>query len=151
MKINTRFRYAMRAVLDIASQEDGPVSHSRIASSQEISPKYLERILHLLLEAGILTSQRGVHGGYHLARGPGEITAYDIFAAVEGPLLLHDCVSCPDTCTRARVCATRVLWKETGDRIRTAWQRTTIQDLVRKQGELVTLFNSRANTPQPEA
>jgi Rrf2 family protein len=99
MRISTRGRYGLRAVVDIAkkTQQDGRqiVSARSIAESQGISENYLEQILAQLKESGLLTSVRGAGGGFKLAKPPGLITAGEILRAVEGSLSPAECLDEP--------------------------------------------------------
>jgi len=87
MRISAKVDYALRAVVELAaSGSDQPVKGERLAQAQEIPLKFLENILAELRHAGIVRSQRGVEGGYWLARPAGEISVADVIRAVEGPL-----------------------------------------------------------------
>jgi Rrf2 family protein len=87
MRLSAKADYALRAAAELASAADeGPVKGERIASAQEIPPKFLENILIALRHAGLVRSQRGAEGGYWLARPAREITLADVIRAVEGPL-----------------------------------------------------------------
>jgi len=87
MRLSAKADYALRAAAELASAADeGPVKGERIASAQEIPPKFLENILIALRHAGLVRSQRGAEGGYWLARPAQEITLADVIRAVEGPL-----------------------------------------------------------------
>src|SRR5438477_12737858 len=85
VRVSAKVDYALRAVIELAASGDGPVKGERIAQSQEIPLKFLENILGDLRHAGILRSQRGVEGGYWLARSPDELTVAEVVRAVEGP------------------------------------------------------------------
>ena len=78
--------YAVRALLELTAEADGPMKGERIAQSQQIPLKFLENILIDLRHAGIVRAQRGADGGYWLARPAGEITIGEVIRAVEGPL-----------------------------------------------------------------
>ncbi len=86
MRISAKADYALRAAAELATADGGPVKGERLASSQEIPPKFLENILGDLRHAGLVRSQRGADGGYWLQRPAGEITLAEIVRAVEGPL-----------------------------------------------------------------
>src|SRR5437867_13031260 len=87
MRVSAKADYALRAVIELAViGGDGPVKGERIAQAQEIPLKFLENILGDLRHAGIVRSQRGVEGGYWLARSPGELTVAEVVRAVEGPI-----------------------------------------------------------------
>ena len=86
MRVSAKADYALRAVIELAAAGDGPVKGERVAQAQEIPLKFLENILGDLRHAGIVRSQRGVEGGYWLARPPSEITLADVIRAVDGPI-----------------------------------------------------------------
>src|SRR2546422_10772279 len=86
MRVSAKADYALRAVIELAASGDGPVKGERIAQAQEIPLKFLENILGDLRQTGLVRSQRGVEGGYWLARPAAEITVAEVIRAVEGPL-----------------------------------------------------------------
>jgi Rrf2 family protein len=86
VRVSAKADYALRAVIELAATADGPVKGERIAQAQEIPLKFLENILGDLRQAGIVRSQRGVEGGYWLARPPEEISVADVVRAVDGPI-----------------------------------------------------------------
>ena len=87
MRVSAKADYALRACVELAALGDGgPVKGERIAQAQEVPLKFLENILGDLRHAGVVRSQRGVEGGYWLARPADEITLADVIRAVEGPL-----------------------------------------------------------------
>ena len=108
MKITTKVRYGLRALLQIAESYDGnPVPLSAIAESQEISRKYLEQLVAALRKADLVGSRKGVHGGYYLTREPKDISLWDVFQTLEGQTPLVECVPNPDSCERSAFCTTR--------------------------------------------
>jgi Rrf2 family protein len=86
VRVTAKVDYAVRALLELAANANGPVKGERIAQSQDIPLKFLENILIDLRHAGIVRAQRGADGGYWLARSPDEITIGEAIRAVEGPL-----------------------------------------------------------------
>ena len=89
MRLNARVDYALRAVVELASAPAGPtspVTADRLATAQDIPPKFLESILLQLRRGGIISSQRGPDGGYWLARPAGQISLADIIRVIDGPL-----------------------------------------------------------------
>jgi len=101
MNINQATDYAFRAVLYLAEQPKGEVVEAQtIAQSQSIPIRFLLKIMPSLIKAGIIRSQRGVGGGYMLARDPGEITLLDVIEAVEGPFYLNNCLLTEDFCSK---------------------------------------------------
>ena len=86
MRVSAKVDYALRAIIEIAVSGGGPVKGERVAQAQEIPLRFLENILGDLRHAGIVRSQRGVEGGYWLARPANEISVADVIRAVEGPI-----------------------------------------------------------------
>ena len=94
MKISTKGRYGLRAMMDLAAnqKDDVPVFLADIARRQAISEKYLEQIFAALRAAGLVRTVRGRKGGFLLNKPPAEITAGAIITVLEGPCILVDCV-----------------------------------------------------------
>jgi Rrf2 family protein len=89
VRLNARVDYGLRAVVELAAagaSADGPVTAERLATAQEIPPKFLESILLQLRRGGIVQSQRGPEGGYWLARPAEEISLADVIRVIDGPL-----------------------------------------------------------------
>jgi Rrf2 family protein len=86
VRISAKADYAVRAAVELASAVPGPVKAERIAQAQEIPLKFLENIMGDLRNAGLVRSQRGVEGGYWLARPADEISVAHVIRAVDGPL-----------------------------------------------------------------
>lgn len=133
MKLSTRTRYGIRALLDLArSKGSGPVQIKVIASHQEISVKYLEQLMSILKSMGFLRSIRGAKGGYVLSKDPKDIKMSDVFVALEGPIMTVDCVGDPAECTRASECVTRELWVEVQQAMLDVLEEVTLHDLVKR-------------------
>ena len=86
MRISAKADYAVRASIELAAADEGPVKGDRLAAAQKIPVKFLENILGELKHAGLVQSQRGAEGGYWLSRPADDITLAEIIRAVEGPL-----------------------------------------------------------------
>jgi Rrf2 family protein len=86
VRVSAKADYAIRAVVELAAAGDGPVKAERLSQAQEIPLKFLENIMLDLRHGGIVRSQRGIEGGYWLARPADDITVADVIRAVEGPL-----------------------------------------------------------------
>ena len=111
MKISTRSRYAARALLDIALQDDkGPVALKDIAARQEVSEQYLGHLISPLKEAGLVKSVRGASGGFMLAKDPADINIGQIVRAMEGSTALVKCVNHAEKCSRSGDCLMRLVW-----------------------------------------
>ena len=111
MKVNTKVRYGLRAILQIADTYGGdPVPISAISQTQEISGKYLEQVVGTLRRADLIVSRKGVRGGYTLAREPKDISLWEIISALDNQTALVDCVVEPEVCDRSDDCLTRSIW-----------------------------------------
>lgn len=119
MKISTKGRYGLRAMMDLATHGGNgtPVFLSDIAKRQAISDKYLEQIFAHLHRAGLVKTVRGRKGGYLLTRPAIDITLKEITAILEGPCILVDCVAEPEACSRSAKCATRDIWTLLGQKM----------------------------------
>jgi Rrf2 family protein len=134
MKLSTKGRYGARLMLDLALHYgEGPVLLKGVAERQEISEKYLGHLIPPLKTAGLINSSRGAHGGYLLAKSPGEITLGEVIRAVEGSLALVECVAAPNVCHRVGFCVTRDIWGEIGERMMEVLDSTNLQDMVDRQ------------------
>ncbi len=134
LKLSTKARYALRAMVEIASHEGrGPVQLREIAKAQDLSPKYLEQLTISLRNAGLIRSERGPNGGYWLAMPAQQITALDVVRAAEGPLTLMECITQEDVCERSAGCAARNLWSKVSAAITDTLAEVTLADLREEQ------------------
>ncbi len=133
IRISTKGRYGTRLMLELAlNYGEGIMLLKDIAKNQDISVGYLEQIIPNLKAAGLINSSRGAHGGYALARPPEEINLKEIVEALEGPLSLIECVNSPETCDRVKICVTRDIWGELGEKLDSTLESKTLYDLVGK-------------------
>lgn len=133
MKISTKGRYGLRALIDLAQySEIEPVSISSIAARQSISEGYLEQLMSLLKKAGLIQSIRGAGGGYVLAKDMGEISVGDVLRALEGSLQPVECAafSEEDTCAASDCCVTKYVWKRINDSISRTVNEISLRQLV---------------------
>jgi Rrf2 family cysteine metabolism transcriptional repressor len=131
VKLSTRTRYGIRAVLELAIiYGQGPLQLKVIAQHQDISVKYLEQIIAMLKSGGFIRSVRGARGGYILAKSPNQIKLSDVFDCLEGPVNTVECVENQDSCVRAADCIARQVWMQVEDAINNVLQSITLQDLV---------------------
>lgn len=136
MKVNTKVRYGLRAILQIADAYGGdPVPISSIAASQEISGKYLEQVVGTLRRADLIRSRKGVKGGYTLTRDPADINLWEIISALDQHTSLVDCVLEPEVCERSDACLTRSIWTLLSARMKEFWSSFTLEDLIRTMHE----------------
>lgn len=113
MRISTKGRYALRIMLDLAQHaEQGPVALREISERQNITPKYMESIMALLLHDKLVQSLRGKAGGYILTRKPEEYSVYEILSSAEGGLAPVHCLSMDEnTCPIRQSCLTIPVWE----------------------------------------
>lgn len=133
MKISTRGRYGMYAMLDLAMHEGlGPVTAKEIAERQEISVTYLEQLLSKLKKAGLVKGVRGPGGGYQLKKASGDILIGDLIRSLEGPIAPVFCL--PNSlskkrCPKTDVCACFPLWRNLAEKIENILDSATLSDL----------------------
>ena len=138
MKISTRGRYALRLMLDLATNDEGnPIRIRDVAERQGISDKYLEQIISILNKAGYVKSVRGPQGGYLLRKKPEDYTVGMILRLTEGSLAPVACVEEDiGDCERQSGCVTYLLWKRINDAISDVVDTVTLKDLVDWQQDL---------------
>lgn len=97
MRLSTKARYGLRACYCLAQKYNNIINLSELSSSSGVTPKYLERLLGLLIKNDIVKSERGPAGGYALSKPPAQISIGEVFRALEDGLRITDCQSgCPD-------------------------------------------------------
>ena len=113
MRISTKGRYALRIMLDLAqNDEQGPVALREISERQNITPKYMESIMSMLLHDKLVQSLRGKAGGYQLTRKPEEYPIYEILSCAEGGLAPVHCLSMEENeCPIRKTCLTIPVWE----------------------------------------
>ena len=134
MKLSTKGRYAARAMLELATVHGtGPIRLGEIARKQDISERYLERMMNAMVTAGLVRSTRGQRGGFCLSRSPDDIRLSQVIKASEGPLSFVECVDDPGLCTRYPICVTRDIWERVKNAIEDILDSITLQDMVEMQ------------------
>lgn len=136
MRLSTKGRYAVMAIVDLASHSTGsPIALADIASRQEISLSYLEQLFGKLRRGGLVKSVRGPGGGYLLARPAGELRIADIMIAVDEPIRATRCrPGSPSGCGPDNLrCATHDLWEELGNHIRMYLNSVSVEDVVSRR------------------
>ncbi len=131
MRVSAKVDYAVRAAIELAvAAGEGPVKGERIATAQTIPPKFLENILLDLRHAGLVSSQRGIEGGYWLARPPEEITVADVIRAVEGPIASVRGVRPDELEYTGSAEPLRDVWLDLRTALRGVLEHVTLADLV---------------------
>jgi Rrf2 family protein len=145
MRVSAKVDYALRAVIELAASDEDHVKGERVAQAQGIPPKFLENILGDLRHAGIVRSQRGVDGGYWLARPAEEITVADVVRAVEGPIANVRGMGPEQVAYAGSSERLREVWIAVRANLRAVLEHVTIADLAR--GELPTDVEELAANP----
>ena len=131
MKISTKGRYGLRILIDLAMHDPSKPRLLRdIAQSQQISEKYISRLVLDLRRAKLIRSVRGINGGFHLVKPPEEITLLEILETMEGPISVVECVRSPEKCSRRTLCPARDIWSKLNDGIRELTQQITLDDIL---------------------
>ena len=130
MKLSTKGRYGVKAMVDLAIHYGGsPVSIKSISQRQNISEYYLEQLFSSLRKAKLIKSIRGAQGGYVLSREPKDITVAEIMYVLEGPIEIAECID-GVSCDNLDCCATRLLWAKIKNSIDDVMKSVTLQDIV---------------------
>ena len=131
MQITRQADYAIRAVRYLARQGDNQRSAtSTVAREMKIPPSFLAKIISQLSIAGLLHTSRGARGGVSLAREAKEISLLDVVEAIDGPILLNECVGDPDGCQFTEDCAMHPIWKEAQETLVNRLRTTTFASLA---------------------
>lgn len=137
MMISTRGRYALRVLIDLAEHADGAyVPMKEVAERQEISLKYLEKILPVLTKNQLIDGVHGKGGGYKLTRKPQEYVVGEILRLTEGDLAPVSCLECnAEACHRISECRTLPMWSTLQQMINTYLDGVTIADLMKTDSD----------------
>ena len=141
MRITTKGRYAVRALLNLAATAgDRPKPIRRIAAEEEISPEFLEQIFFRLKRSGILSSTRGPGGGFRFARPLDQVSLAQVFVAVGEGLDLTPCTSCgtaeaSESCERSDECLAHHVWNKTSAYIVEFFESMTIASILAEHAD----------------
>lgn len=132
MLVSTRGRYAIRVMIDLAEHSGGEyVPMKSVAQRQNLSLKYLERILPVLAKNSLVEGVHGKGGGYRLTRKPSEYKIGEILRLTEGDLAPVSCLECnAQPCDRAAECKTLPMWKGFHDMANKYFDGITLEDLI---------------------
>ncbi|WP_317368803.1 Rrf2 family transcriptional regulator [uncultured Tyzzerella sp.] len=140
MKISTRGRYGIKAMVDLAmnSKDDKCISLKSIAQRQGIPENYLEQLMAVLKKAEVVKSVRGAQGGYVLNRNPEDISVGDLLKILEGSLALVDCLEnqppkkrCGDA--NCNECVVKDAWEVISDKLAEAAHSISLKDLIKDE------------------
>lgn len=142
MKLSTKGRYGLRAVIDLAMHDnEEAVALSQIAERQGVSMNYLEQLIAKLKKAGIVNGIRGAQGGYKLAKSADKISVGAILRALEGDLSPVDCsevsgMEGTSGCSNSDSCVTKYVWKRISDSINEAVDGIMLSELVEENKKI---------------
>ena len=132
MKLSTKTRYGVRLMVELGlNYGKKPIFLKDIAKAEIISEKYLSLIIIPLRGIGLISSVRGVHGGYNLAKEPSQITLKEIVTVLEGDCSLVHCVKSPTSCSRVPICASHDIWMIIYEKISEILSSITLDMLVK--------------------
>ena len=133
MKMNTKVRYGLRAMIEISNNETSTGTlQKEISVAQEIPLKYLDVIIAGLRNAGLIVNFGGKRSGYILTRQPEKISVYDIYRAFEPELTLVNCTCPGNECSRIHICPAKDYWFELSNTIKNQMESTTLDQIVKR-------------------
>ena len=150
MKLSTKGRYGLRAMIDLAQySEQDAVSISSIAQRQNISESYLEQLVAKLKKAGLVMSTRGAQGGYRLARPADEVSVGDVLRALEGNLEAVVCsAQTEEGCQGSDLCVTKYVWQKINESIAKTVDEMMLSQLVEESKKAQQKMTGQQKTEQ---
>ena len=136
MRLTSKGRYAVSAMVDLNKEQDGPVTLSAISERQFISLSYLEQLFRCLRESGLVRSVRGPGGGYLLAKDADDISIADIIRAVNEPVRTTMCENGVRGCHKGNRCDTHELWESLGQHIYRFLDAVSLAQVCAKDAKL---------------
>ena len=131
MRLSRKSDYALRAVRHIATLPKGKLgSINSVSEAENIPREFLAKILKDLTRSGILVSYQGVTGGYRLSRLPKDVTFLDVIEAIDGPILLNECVAGNGVCTFGEDCPMRPIWCDAQAELVDRLKQTTFSNFI---------------------
>lgn len=133
MKVSTKGRYAVRIMAELAQHPDEYISVAELATRQDISAKYIEKILALLLKAKLIDSTRGAQGGYKLNKQPEQYTIAEILKNTDDLPKLVPCLNSSTPCPRMSYCTSISCWEKLTQLITDYLSNVTLAELIATQ------------------
>lgn len=142
MNISTKTRYGFRLMIYLGLNEaaNEPVQLGEIAEKENISLKYLEKIVQMLKKDGLVMVKRGPRGGYRLSRESRNISLLDVYNSLEGSCAVIDCCETGFDCERKGVCSTSTLWCQLSDVISSFFSERTLESLIMEHKDSNPMF-----------
>ncbi|OUP10897.1 Rrf2 family transcriptional regulator [Collinsella sp. An2] len=150
MDISRKTDYALRILSILVEQQDGLLSVRTAAEQVDVPYSFARSIQHGLVQAGIIESLRGVHGGMRLKADPADITIRQIVEAVQGPLVVNDCTAPGGTCARMTDCCYHSIWSGAQALLCSYLDSVTLDDVVnhKQQPAVDPMFADRSAFPR---
>lgn len=131
MRMNTKVRYGLRALIEISSRENNTgVLQKEISDKQEIPLKYLDSIIAGLRRAGLIVNYSGKRSGYLLTKPPHHISVYEVYRAFEPELTMVNCACPGNECNRIDICPAKDYWAELSNHIKMQMESTTVAQII---------------------
>jgi Rrf2 family protein len=136
LRLTKKADYGLMALKYLAEQKDGSARSAKdIAEAYHIPPQLLAKILQTLARAGLLVSHAGTNGGYALAKPSGEISAFEVIRAIDGPLFITSCITIHGACDLTSTCTIKEPLRKVNDSIKDLLGGIYIADLVEADAE----------------
>jgi len=133
MKMNTKVRYGLRAMIEISNNvSSSGILQKEISLAQEIPLNYLDSIITGLRNAGLIVNYGGKRSGYILTKSTEEISVYDIYRAFEPELTLVNCACPGNECSRINICPAKDYWFELNNTIKNQMESTTLEQIIKR-------------------
>ncbi len=146
MKFTAKCKYGLLALLEIADQQKkgiALVKRKTIVKNQQIPNSYLENILIILKNHGILKSARGTNGGYYLLKTPDKLTLYEIITILEGKSPLEECINLQGECMYNENCKIKLIWEEINRYQKKILEKITLEDLLDNESDCIPCFREK--------
>lgn len=146
MKLNTKIRYGIRTMVELA-MNSGTIGifQKDIAVKQKIPLKYLDKIITDLKSAGLIINVSGKRSGYMLAKSAEKISVNDIYKAFEGRLSIIQCLNNQTNCCKDNKCASQEFWADLNSEMEQMMQKQNLKSLATKQIELDSTISNSIN------
>lgn len=131
LRVSKLTDYATVVMTCLAAADDGVLSAQVLAERARLETPTVSKLLKQLAQAGLVTSTRGINGGYRLAHAPQEISIADIVTAMEGPIGMTECSAHSGACGHEPHCGVRVNWQRINQAIATALAEVNLADMVK--------------------
>jgi Rrf2 family protein len=135
MKINTKTRYGLRTLLELALNNDNQIGiyQKEISERQNISNRYLDHIIASLKTAGLVTNVGGKKSGYKLSKKPSEISMYDVYKAFDNKMQIIDCLVDDNNCPGKQSCSAREFWQDLNNCTSNYMESVKLTDIAERQ------------------